>query len=138
GQQAEDEEDAADDLAHPDKRGHDLRGRNPDLGEAAHPQGVGVQELLNALGVLCFSDEEPGTQGPRRVSKKELHDAFAQGWTIESIEPVRFEVRPDLQDFSFSEVWPRAWFAVVRSTGRMASVTVGSARRAASSSTYRS
>ena len=28
------------------------------------------------LFLLCFSDEEPGTQGPRRVSKQELHDAF--------------------------------------------------------------
>ncbi len=31
------------------------------------------------LFLLCFSDEEPGTQGPRRVRKKELHDAFAEG-----------------------------------------------------------
>ena len=30
------------------------------------------------LFLLCFSDEEPGTQGPRRVSKKELHDAFPE------------------------------------------------------------
>src|SRR5258707_1025981 len=50
------------------------------------------------LFLLCFSDEEPGTQGPRRVSKNELHDAFAQGWAIESIEPSRYEVRPDLKD----------------------------------------
>ncbi len=64
--------------------------------------------------LMCFSDEEPGTQGPRRVSKKELHDAFAQGWGIDSIEPTRFEVRPDLKDLSFSEGGPRAWFAVVR------------------------
>ena len=31
------------------------------------------------LFLMCFSDEEPGTQGPRRVSKKELHAAFAEG-----------------------------------------------------------
>jgi len=66
------------------------------------------------LFLLCFSDEEPGTQGPRRVSKKELHDAFAQGWVIESIEPSRYEVRPDLKDLTFSEGGPMAWFAVVR------------------------
>jgi cyclopropane fatty-acyl-phospholipid synthase-like methyltransferase len=65
------------------------------------------------LFLLCFSDEEPGTQGPRRVSKKELHDAFAQGWVIESIEPSRYEVRPDLKDLTFSEGGPKAWFAVV-------------------------
>jgi cyclopropane fatty-acyl-phospholipid synthase-like methyltransferase len=66
------------------------------------------------LFLLCFSDEEPGTQGPRRVSKKDLHDAFAQGWVIESIEPSRYEVRPDLKDLTFSEGGPKAWFAVIR------------------------
>ena len=52
------------------------------------------------LFLLCFSDEEPGTQGPRRVSKKELHDAFADGWAVESIEPstVRGPARPEGHD----------------------------------------
>jgi cyclopropane fatty-acyl-phospholipid synthase-like methyltransferase len=66
------------------------------------------------LFLLCFSDKEPGTQGPRRVSKKELHDAFAQGWAIESIEQARYEVRPDLKDLTFSDGGPRAWLAVLR------------------------
>jgi SAM-dependent methyltransferase len=66
------------------------------------------------LFLLCFSDEEPGTQGPRRVSKEELHAAFAKGWSIEFIEPSRVEVRPDLKEFSFSEGGPKAWFVVVR------------------------
>jgi cyclopropane fatty-acyl-phospholipid synthase-like methyltransferase len=66
------------------------------------------------LFLLCFSDEEPGTQGPRRVSKKELHDAFSDGWNIESIEPVQIEVRPDLKDFRFCVGGPRAWFVIVR------------------------
>jgi cyclopropane fatty-acyl-phospholipid synthase-like methyltransferase len=66
------------------------------------------------LFLLCFSGEEPGTQGPRRVSKKELHDAFAQGWAVESVDPSRYEVRPDLKDLTFSEGGPRAWFAVIR------------------------
>lgn len=66
------------------------------------------------LFLMCFSDEEPGTQGPRRVSQKDLHDSFAQGWSIESIEPIRFEIRPDFTEISFSEGGPKAWFAVVR------------------------
>ena len=66
------------------------------------------------LFLLCFSDEEPGRQGPRRVSKKELHAAFAEGWSIESIEPSRYEVRPDLKDLTFSEGGPKAWFVVIR------------------------
>ncbi|MCY2989158.1 MAG: class I SAM-dependent methyltransferase, partial [Planctomycetota bacterium] len=32
------------------------------------------------LFLCCFSDQEPPGQGPRRVSRQELHDAFAQGW----------------------------------------------------------
>jgi SAM-dependent methyltransferase len=39
------------------------------------------------LFLLCFSNAEPGTQGRRRVSAKELQDAFAEGWSIESAEP---------------------------------------------------
>jgi SAM-dependent methyltransferase len=66
------------------------------------------------LFLMCFSNEEPGTQGPRRVSKKELHDAFAEGWAVERIEATRFEVRPDMKDFTFSEGGPRSWFAAVR------------------------
>ncbi len=77
----------------------------------------GLETVLKPGGrlfLLCFSDEVPGTQGPRRVAKQELYDAFARGWTIESVEPTRFEVRPDLQDFLFSQGAPKAWFAVLQ------------------------
>lgn len=61
----------------------------------------------------CFSDEEPGSHGPRRVSKKELYNAFAHGWSIESIDPTRAQVRRDLEDW-FSPGGPKIWFVVVR------------------------
>jgi cyclopropane fatty-acyl-phospholipid synthase-like methyltransferase len=66
------------------------------------------------LFLLCFSDQEPGDEGPRRISKEELHEAFAKGWTVESIQLVQIEVRPDLKDFHFSPGGPKAWFAVIR------------------------
>jgi 2-polyprenyl-3-methyl-5-hydroxy-6-metoxy-1,4-benzoquinol methylase len=69
------------------------------------------------LFLMCFSDEEPGTQGPRRVSKKELHQAFGTGWKIESIEPCRVEIRPDFTEATFSEGGPKAWFGVIRREG---------------------
>ena len=69
------------------------------------------------LFLLCFRDEEPGNQGPRRVSEQELRRAFAHGWTIEEIRPARFEVRPDLEDISFSEGGPKAWFVVIQRLG---------------------
>ncbi|WP_406700766.1 class I SAM-dependent methyltransferase [Singulisphaera sp. Ch08] len=69
------------------------------------------------LFLLCFSDEEPGTQGPRRVSQQELREAFADGWAVEEVQAARFEVRPDLRDISFSEGGPKAWFSVIRRQG---------------------
>ncbi len=71
------------------------------------------------LFLLCFSDAEPGDQGPRRVSRKEIEDAFAEGWIVETIEPSRYEVRPDPKDISFSDGGPRAWFVVVRKSGSL-------------------
>jgi 2-polyprenyl-3-methyl-5-hydroxy-6-metoxy-1,4-benzoquinol methylase len=81
---------------------------------------AGLAAVLNPGGrvfLLCFSDEEPGTQGPRRVSKQEIHTAFAEGWGVETIQPCRLEVRPDLKDLKFSEGGPKAWFAVVKRGG---------------------
>lgn len=69
------------------------------------------------LFLLCFSDDEPGEQGPRRVSRREIEDAFAEGFRVESIEPSRFEVRPDLKDITFSPGGPKAWFVVVKRAG---------------------
>ena len=69
------------------------------------------------LILLCFSDEEPGTQGPRRVSQGEIREAFAGDWDVEEIRPERFEVRTDLEGISFSEGGPKAWFSVIRRQG---------------------
>ena len=76
----------------------------------------GLASVLNPGGrlfLLCFSDEEPGDQGPRRVSRREIEDAFSVGWVIES----SYEVRPDPNDISFSRGGPKAWFVVVRKAG---------------------
>jgi len=75
------------------------------LAQAVEPGG--------RLFLMCFSDEEPGTEGPRRVSRQELYDTFADGWEVESIQPARFEVNPKFTEFTFSEGGPKAWFAVV-------------------------
>lgn len=77
----------------------------------------GLASVLKPNGrlfLLCFSDAEPGDQGPRRVSRKEIECAFSAGWSIESIEPSRYEVRPDPNDRSFADGGPKAWFVVAR------------------------
>jgi cyclopropane fatty-acyl-phospholipid synthase-like methyltransferase len=82
-----------------------------------------VQGLAQAIDrggqlfLMCFSDEEPGTEGPRRVSRRELYDAFADGWEVESVQPVQIEVNPEFTEIKFSEGGPKAWFAVIRRKG---------------------
>ena len=44
--------------------------------------------------LLCFSDRQPGDWGPRRVSRDEIVSAFADGWSVERIEPIIFEINP--------------------------------------------
>jgi cyclopropane fatty-acyl-phospholipid synthase-like methyltransferase len=56
--------------------------------------------------MMCFSDRQPGDWGPRRVSQAELRDAFADGWSIGSIEPVKFEVAIDSNG-------AQAWLATI-------------------------
>ena len=67
--------------------------------------------------VLCFSDAEPGEHGPRRVSRRELEDAFADGWAIEEIQPSRMDVVPGLENAAFSEGGPKSWFGRFRRLG---------------------
>jgi cyclopropane fatty-acyl-phospholipid synthase-like methyltransferase len=69
------------------------------------------------LFLMCFSDAEPGAEGPRRVSRYELHDAFADGWEVESVQPVQIEINPAFTEVTFSEGGPKAWFAIVRRQG---------------------
>jgi 2-polyprenyl-3-methyl-5-hydroxy-6-metoxy-1,4-benzoquinol methylase len=41
--------------------------------------------------MLCFSERQPGDQGPRRVTQAEIRSSFAHGWTVDSIEPAPLE-----------------------------------------------
>ena len=42
--------------------------------------------------LLCFSDRQPGTMGPRRISQEDLTAAFGDGWDIASITAETFAV----------------------------------------------
>ncbi len=43
------------------------------------------------LHILCWSNLEPGDEGPRRVSPEELREAFSSGWEIRGISRTHFE-----------------------------------------------
>ena len=57
--------------------------------------------------LLCFSDRQPGTMGPRRISQEDLTAAFRDGWDIASITAETFAV-------SFlGESDAQAWLAAI-------------------------
>ncbi|HMD23081.1 MAG TPA: class I SAM-dependent methyltransferase [Streptosporangiaceae bacterium] len=61
------------------------------------------------LYLMCFSDRQPGTLGPRRVSQDELRAAFGDGWTILAIQADTFAVNPGL----FPATTVQAWLASI-------------------------
>lgn len=45
--------------------------------------------------LLCFSDKEPGDEGPRRISKKEIRATFSKMFRIDYIKDVFFAAKLD-------------------------------------------
>ena len=41
--------------------------------------------------MMCYSDRQPGDFGPRRVTQDEIRDSFKDGWTVDSIQPGKFD-----------------------------------------------
>jgi ubiquinone/menaquinone biosynthesis C-methylase UbiE len=64
-----------------------------------------VVKKKGTLHILCFSDEEPGTDGPRRVGERELIELFnMKGWLVEEVAEARFQTNIHLDG-------ARAWLA---------------------------
>ena len=59
--------------------------------------------------LMCFSDRQPGTFGPRRVRQDELRAAFADGWVVETIAAATFDVTR-----GFDGTTVQAWLADLR------------------------
>ncbi len=55
---------------------------------------AGLRSALDSGGtyfMLCFSDRQPGTSGPRRVTQAEIRATFGKGWKINFIREAMFE-----------------------------------------------
>ncbi len=59
--------------------------------------------------LMCFSDQQPGDWGPRRVRADELRSAFHDGWAVESISADAFEINP-----IGGTTQVQAWLAAIR------------------------
>ena len=79
-------------------------------------RGRYVASLASALRdggscyLICFSDRQPGTAGPRRVTQDELRAAFSDGWTVASIEAQTFELGLPGLGIPLAQ----AWLATIR------------------------
>ncbi len=60
--------------------------------------------------LMCFSENQPGDFGPRRVTQAELRAAFSDGWTVTDIVPAVFDVNRMAE---FGEATAQAWLATI-------------------------
>jgi cyclopropane fatty-acyl-phospholipid synthase-like methyltransferase len=71
-----------------------------------------VKELRASMPVgghyymLCFSDRQAGDWGPRRIRQEEIRGSFAEGWTVDSIQPAKIDITIDPHQ-------AQAWLAVI-------------------------
>lgn len=78
----------------------------------------GVLRTGGRAFIVCFSELEPGSHGPRRVLAQEIRAAFAEGWEIVSIEPTRYALVNQPDGMQFTPGGAHAWLTVVRRCGR--------------------
>jgi cyclopropane fatty-acyl-phospholipid synthase-like methyltransferase len=73
-----------------------------------------VASVLSPGGVyhmIAFSELEPGSWGPRRVTAAEIRSTFSQGWRVDGISDACYET-------NFDNICAMAWLAtVVREDG---------------------
>jgi hypothetical protein len=56
--------------------------------------------------MLCFSEHEPGSYGPRRVTQAEIRAAFSKGWKINYIREAVLET-------TFGSEGVKAWLSSI-------------------------
>jgi SAM-dependent methyltransferase len=62
--------------------------------------------------LMCFSDRQPGTVGPRRVTQQELRAAFTDGWAVRSVVAAAFDLQPSFAGM-FGADSAAAWLATI-------------------------
>lgn len=58
----------------------------------------GVRSVLvpgGRLAMLCYSDQEPDDRIPHRLGRREIVDAFADGWRVDAVDPTTADTAVD-------------------------------------------
>ena len=66
-----------------------------------------VLDLGGSYLMMCFSEHEPGSWGPRRVTQAEIRESFKHGWRIDYIREAIF-------DTNLGSRKCKAWFSSIR------------------------
>ena len=77
---------------------------------------AGLAAVLRPGGrfhMMCFSDREPGAEGPRRVTQQEIQNAFRHGWSVQEIRETKFETVKYPDGPQFSPCCPKAWLVTI-------------------------
>jgi cyclopropane fatty-acyl-phospholipid synthase-like methyltransferase len=58
------------------------------------------------LHLICFSEHQPGEGewGPRRITQTEIRTAFADGWSVDEIEPAIYRIN-EFRDTTQVKAW---------------------------------
>ena len=76
---------------------------------------TGLASVLRSRGtcyLMCFSDLQEGTMGPRRVRQDEIVSAFSDGWTVTGIAADEFVLNSGA--VTAGRPAARAWLATIR------------------------
>lgn len=82
---------------------------------------AGLATILPVGGqfhMMCFSDQEPGTEGPRRVSQQEILESFQNGWALKAMRNTKFETVDYPGGPQFSPGGPKAWLVTIVRKGK--------------------
>jgi len=77
---------------------------------------AGLHHVLQPGGkllLLCFSELEPGTHGPLRITQSQIKNDFFNGWKVASIRPSILEFTSTNSGFSFSNGGAKNWLAIL-------------------------
>src|SRR5262249_36966240 len=85
------------------------------LARAIRPGGV--------AHLLCFCDQEPPGDGPRRVTQQEVRESFRDCWEVEAIREARFQTADFAGAPQFSPGGPKGWLVTLRRTAEACSTT---------------
>jgi SAM-dependent methyltransferase len=80
------------------------------------PYVAGLAKVLRPGGhfhMMCFSDQEPGSEGPRRITQQEILESFRDGWALKAMRGTQFEIVDNPGGPQFSPDGPKAWLVTL-------------------------